>query len=84
MVRAFFVFAFLILPRIALACPMCFGQSDSPLAKGANNGIFFMLGVVFLMLTAFATFFVYLSRRARLFEREHPDTARLAKSKGTA
>jgi hypothetical protein len=55
-------------PRLALACPVCFGQNDSPLAKGANMGIFFMLGVVGVMLTGFAAFFVYLSRRARAFE----------------
>jgi hypothetical protein len=53
-------------PRLALACPVCFGQNDSPLAKGVNMGIFFMLGIVSLMLSGFAGFFVYLSRRARL------------------
>jgi hypothetical protein len=53
-------------PRLALACPVCFGQNDSPLAKGVNMGIFFMLGVVTVMLVGFASFFVYLSRRARL------------------
>jgi hypothetical protein len=56
----------LMAPRLALACPVCFGRSDSPLAKAANMGIFFMLGVVAVMLSAFAAFFVYLSRRARL------------------
>jgi hypothetical protein len=55
-------------PRLALACPVCFGQNDSPLAKGVNMGIFFMLGIVAVMLTAFAGFFIYLSRRARTFE----------------
>jgi len=50
-----------------LACSVCFGQSDSPLAKGANMGIFFMLAVTFVMLAAFATFFVHLIRRKRLF-----------------
>ena len=32
---------------LVLACSVCFGASDSPLAKGANMGIFFMLGVTF-------------------------------------
>jgi hypothetical protein len=52
-------------PRAALACPVCFGQSDSPLAAGVNMGIFMMLGIVAVVLSAFAAFFVYLMRRAR-------------------
>jgi hypothetical protein len=52
---------------VMLACSVCFGQSDSPLAKGTNMGIFFMLGVTGFMLAAFATFFVYLIRRKRIF-----------------
>jgi hypothetical protein len=52
-------------PRVALACPVCFGDSDSPLAKAANQGIFAMLIVVVGMLGAFATFFIYLNRRAK-------------------
>jgi hypothetical protein len=53
-------------PRAALACPVCFGQSDSPLAWAVNMGVFVMLGFVGLVLAAFAAFFVYLMRRARL------------------
>jgi len=52
-------------PRAALACPVCFGQSDSPLAWAVNMGVFMMLGLVVLVLAAFAAFFVYLMRRAR-------------------
>ena len=52
---------------IVLACSVCFGQSDSPLAQGTNMAIFFMLGVTGVMLTAFAGFFIYLIRRKRLF-----------------
>jgi len=50
-----------------LACSVCFGQSDSPLAQGTNMAIFFMLGVTGIMLASFAGFFVYLIRRKRLF-----------------
>jgi caa(3)-type oxidase subunit IV len=53
-------------PRAALACPVCFGQSDSPMAWGANMGIFVMLAVTSGVLAGFATFFIYLMRRARL------------------
>ena len=50
-----------------LACSVCFGQSDSPLAQGTNMAIFFMLGVTGVMLVSFAGFFVYLIRRKRGF-----------------
>ena len=52
-------------PRAALACPVCFGNSDSPLAIATNTGIIAMLVVVAGVLGSFATFFMYLSRRAR-------------------
>jgi hypothetical protein len=56
----------LAVPRVALACPVCFGQSDSPMAVAANMGILFMLGVTVSVLAAFACFFIYLMRRAKL------------------
>jgi len=59
---------------LVLACSVCFGQSDSPLAQGTNMGVFFMLGVTVVMLTAFASFFIYLIRRKRLFADDAVDT----------
>lgn len=60
--------ALLAAPRAALACSVCFGNSDAPMAKATNAGIFMMLIVVAVMLASFAAFFIYLNRRARLFE----------------
>jgi hypothetical protein len=57
----------LAVPHVALACPVCFGASDSPLAQGTNMGVFFMLAVTVGMLAAFASFFIYLVRRKRVF-----------------
>ncbi len=57
----------LAVPRAVLACPVCFGQSDAPLAKATNLGIIAMLGVVAVMLGSFAAFFIHLNRRARRF-----------------
>jgi maltodextrin utilization protein YvdJ len=51
-----------------LACPVCFGQSDSPMAWAMNTGILFMLVIVVAVLAGFASFFVHLVRRARLVE----------------
>ncbi len=55
-------------PRLALACPVCFGQSDAPLAQAINMGVIAMLVVVAGMLGSFATFIFYLARRARTFD----------------
>lgn len=57
-------------PRAALACPVCFGESDAPLAKAMNMGIGLMLVVVAGVLAAFALFFVSLVRRARQTDAE--------------
>ena len=65
--RAVFVAMVLLgVPRAALACPVCFGNSDSPLAIAMNMGIFMMLMVVAGMIAAFAYFFIYLMRRAKM------------------
>lgn len=65
-----YTIAILAAPRAALACPVCFGQSDSPLAKAMNMGILLMLLVVGGMMVAFASFFISLVRRARQAEAE--------------
>ena len=70
-----------------MACPVCFGDSNEPMTLATNLGIWFMLGVVAVMLSAFATFFVYLMRRARRFanDTESADAARFASGReGTA
>lgn len=64
--------AMLAVPRVALACPVCFGQTDSPLARAMNSGILFMLGIVAVVLAAFASFFICLLRRAKLAAQTDP------------
>jgi hypothetical protein len=51
-------------PNTLLACAACYGQSDSPMAKGMNWGIFSLLAVVVFVLGAIASFFVYLAKRS--------------------
>jgi hypothetical protein len=63
-------------PR-AFACPVCFGANDSPMATAMNLGIMAMLVVVVGVLASFASFFIYLMRRARLAARQ-PDSAETA------
>ena len=73
--HALFTLFVLAAPRAALACPVCFGQSDSPMAIATNTGVIAMLGIVVAVLSAFAMFFVYLIRRAKLAEQIGPDDA---------
>lgn len=70
-----------------MACPVCFGDSTEPLAVAMNYGIWFMLGIVALVLSAFASFFVYLVRRARAASQtdDPADAGRFARGQeGTA
>jgi hypothetical protein len=61
--------ALLAIPRLALACPVCFGGPDSPQTQAAQTGILALLVVTVAMLGSIAGFFfVYLRRRIRLFE----------------
>ena len=74
----------LAVPRAALACPVCFGQSDSPMAWAMNTGILFMLLVVGGVLAGFGSFFVHLVRRARLAEVAGSTEAERGELGGTA
>jgi heme/copper-type cytochrome/quinol oxidase subunit 2 len=56
--------AFAAHPNAVWACAACYGQSDSPMARGMNWGIFSLLGVVVLVLGGVAGFFIYLARKA--------------------
>ena len=63
--KTLFTIGLLAAPRAALACPVCFGNSDSPLAIATNMGIIAMLVIVAGMIGAFASFLIYLNRRAK-------------------
>jgi hypothetical protein len=85
-VRVYAVLLVVGVPRAALACPVCFGNSDAPMAIATNTGVIFMLGVVAVVLAAFASFFVSLIRRANRAAHQtgSADDAGLAPSEGTA
>ena len=61
--------ALLAIPRLALACPVCFGGADSQQTRAAQTGILALLVVTVAMLGSIAGFFfIYLRRRMRMFE----------------
>jgi len=81
--KGLFTLVSVLAPRAVLACPVCFGQNDSPLASAMNMGIFAMLGIVGGVLVAFASFFVYLMRRAsKAAEAESGSSGNPAPSRG--
>ena len=58
------VVAFLT-PTIASACPVCFGDPNSAMTKGTNNGVFFLLGVIGFVQIGLGAMFIAFWRRAR-------------------
>ena len=72
-----------VAPRAVLACPVCFGQNDSPLASGINYGIFVMLGIIGVLWIAFASFFIHLKRSADRSAKAESGRLSPAKAEGT-
>ena len=55
----------LAVPRLASACPVCFGAIDAPMLQGSNMGILALLLVTLAVLGAFGIFFRSLARHAQ-------------------
>lgn len=61
--------ALLTVPRLALACPVCFGNPNSPQTRAVQMGILALLIVTVAMLASIAGFFfIYLRRRIKMVE----------------
>lgn len=87
MQKILFTALLLMAPRVALACPVCFGQNDSPMALATNMGIIVMLGIIAVVLGGFAYFIIHLNRQARLAAAAMSDPVQgglYASSEGTA
>lgn len=56
----------------ASACAVCFGDPGAQMTKGAEQGVWFLLGVMVLVQVGFAVFFFHLRRRARRFRDPMP------------
>jgi hypothetical protein len=67
--RAVFMIVFALfavaVPQVAEACPVCYGDIDGPVARGVNNGIMAMLGIVFMVQFGFVALFVGMWRRSK-------------------
>ena len=65
-----------LLPVIASACPVCFGNPGAPMTKGTNNGILFLLGIIGFVQLGFVAMFFAFWRRARAL-RAHRESFRI-------
>ena len=63
-VRTSIVFFILTLsPRLASACPACYGAKDSPMTAGMNAAILVMLGIIGAVLFTIVSIFFLIWRR---------------------
>lgn len=58
-----------LFPTIAAACPVCYGDSDSAMAQGANNAVLFLLAVVLVVQAGFVALFYTFWRRSTALRR---------------
>lgn len=58
--------AAVLAPKSLLACSVCMGASDSPVAPAINAAIFLLMGFVGSMLTGVVAFGFYLFRRSKM------------------
>lgn len=54
----------------ALACAVCFGDPNSPMAKGAAAGVLFLAGVISFVLLGIAGTAIFWVRRSRLIDQQ--------------
>ena len=57
--------AMLAVASASMACPVCFGESDSPIVKGAEYSILFMMGVTYALIGGGLATAIFLRRRQR-------------------
>ncbi len=62
----------LLWTRVALACPVCFGDPNAQMTKGTESGVWFLLAILVGVQVGFGIFFLYLRRRARDFRDPMP------------
>lgn len=63
-------------PKPLLACTVCMGASDSPIAPAMNAAIFTMLGLIGSVLAGVASFAFYLNKKSKAPMPPHEELAR--------
>lgn len=58
----------MILPDLAQACAVCFGDPSSPLTIGAKAGVLFMIGVLGVVLGGILAAIIFFIHRSRIVQ----------------
>ena len=66
---ALIVVVAILAPVAANACPVCFGDPNSPMSKGTSNGVMFLLGIVGFVQLGFVALFFSFWRRAKALKK---------------
>ena len=61
------VFAF---ATVASACPVCYGNQQTPLTKSAGNGVLFLLGIVGSVQVGFVALFISFWKRTKALQQK--------------
>ncbi len=70
MIRPLFLFTgFLIstFPKLSLGCAVCYGDPNAPMTAGLNQAIFFLLGVIGIILSLILSAGIYFYKRAKTY-----------------
>jgi len=67
---AAFVILVVAIASAASACPVCYGNQQTPLTKSASNGILFLLGIVGSVQIGFVALFVSFWKRAKALQQK--------------
>lgn len=75
-----FLMALLASPALASACSVCYGEPDSPAARGLTWAIVALASIVMCVLAGAVMFFVQANRKATLLEASSDASALIEKS----
>jgi len=70
----------LLHPGVASACSVCYGEPDSPAARGLSWAIVALAGVVVMVLAGAVAFFVQAARKSDLVQAADSSTSLIEKS----
>lgn len=56
---------------LASACPVCYGNQQTPMTKSAGNGVLFLLGIVGSVQVGFVALFVSFWKRTKALQQKH-------------
>ena len=64
--------AFLVNPKTVEACSACFyGDPDSTVILSLKMGVLSLMGILLLVMGAFISFFISVTKRSQLMEQRH-------------